>query len=36
MEVIELSCMTLVDSPGFTGIEESGENNSIVYFELGV
>ena len=28
--------MTLVDGPGFTDIEESGENNSIICLELGV
>ena len=36
VEVIECSRMTSVDGPGCTGIEESVENNSIIYLALGV
>ena len=30
MELIELSRMMLVDDPGLTGVEESGENDIVV------
>ena len=35
MEVIRLSGMTIVDSPGFSGIEESSKHHCIVDLQLG-
>ena len=35
VEVVELSCMSAVDSPGFTAIQESCENHSTIDFQLG-